>query len=387
MHEYADAIIGVPGQGLNVEQRKRLTIGVELAAKPPFLLFVDEPTSGLDSQTSWAILDLLQRLSQSGQAILCTIHQPSAELFQQFDRVLLMAAGGKTVYFGDVGENAATLTSYFERNGAAYPCPRSANPAEWMLETIGAAPGAAASQIDWARTWKESSEYASVQRELDSLASETTAQGHIHNPRDDPSVSRGGDRTESAQFAASFFTQLSSVTTRGFQHYWRTPSYILSKGILCTVISLYIGFVFYNMPNTIQGLQNQMFAIFLLLNIFNQLVQQTIPLFMSERELFEAREKPSKVYSWPVFLLSQIMIEIPWNSLLAVAMFFCWYYPVGLYRNAEAADQVTERGLLAFLFMWAFMMFTCTFTIMVSPRFPRKASKAGPATATARTAM
>jgi ABC-type multidrug transport system ATPase subunit len=100
MQEYADAVVGVPGEGLNVEQRKRLTIGVELAAKPPLLLFVDEPTSGLDSQTSWAVLDLLEKLSKAGQSILCTIHQPSAMLFQRFDRLLLLAEGGKTVYFG-----------------------------------------------------------------------------------------------------------------------------------------------------------------------------------------------------------------------------------------------------------------------------------------------
>src|SRR3954463_12517267 len=102
MEEYADAVVGVPGEGLNVEQRKRLTIGVELAAKPPLLVFVDEPTSGLDSQTSWAILDLLQKLTKSGQAILCTIHQPSSMLFQRFDRLLLLAEGGRTVYFGEV---------------------------------------------------------------------------------------------------------------------------------------------------------------------------------------------------------------------------------------------------------------------------------------------
>lgn len=72
MQEYADAIVGVPGEGLNVEQRKRLTIGVELAAKPPLLLFVDEPTSGLDSQTSWAILDLLEKLTKSGQYVSLT---------------------------------------------------------------------------------------------------------------------------------------------------------------------------------------------------------------------------------------------------------------------------------------------------------------------------
>jgi ATP-binding cassette, subfamily G (WHITE), member 2, PDR len=132
MDEYADAVVGVPGEGLNVEQRKRLTIGVELAAKPELLLFLDEPTSGLDSQTSWAIYDLMEKLKNSGQAILCTIHQPSAMLFQRFDRLLFLAKGGRTVYFGEVGENSRILANYFERNGA-HKCPDEANPAEWML--------------------------------------------------------------------------------------------------------------------------------------------------------------------------------------------------------------------------------------------------------------
>ena len=58
MEAYADAVVGVPGEGLNVEQRKRLTIGVELAAKPELLLFLDEPTSGLDSQTSLSLIHI-----------------------------------------------------------------------------------------------------------------------------------------------------------------------------------------------------------------------------------------------------------------------------------------------------------------------------------------
>lgn len=117
MEEYSDAVIGVPGEGLNVEQRERLTIGVELAARPQLLLFLDEPTSGLDSQTSWAICDLMDKLTRNGQAILCTIHQPSTMLFQRFDRLLLLAKGGRTVYFGEIGENAKTLMDYFVRNG------------------------------------------------------------------------------------------------------------------------------------------------------------------------------------------------------------------------------------------------------------------------------
>ena len=90
MRTYADAIVGVPGEGLNVEQRKRLTIAVELVARPKLLVFLDEPTSGLDSQTAWSICKLIRKLANHGQAILCTIHQPSAILLEEFDRLLLL---------------------------------------------------------------------------------------------------------------------------------------------------------------------------------------------------------------------------------------------------------------------------------------------------------
>lgn len=72
MEDFAEAIVGTPGEGLNVEQRKLLTIGVELAAKPALLLFLDEPTSGLDSQSSWAIIAFLRKLADNGQAVLAS---------------------------------------------------------------------------------------------------------------------------------------------------------------------------------------------------------------------------------------------------------------------------------------------------------------------------
>jgi ATP-binding cassette subfamily G (WHITE) protein 2 (PDR) len=129
MQDFAEAVVGVPGEGLNVEQRKLLTIGVELAAKPALLLFLDEPTSGLDSQSSWAIIAFLRKLADNGQAVLATIHQPSAILFQEFDRLLFLAKGGKTVYFGDIGKDSRTLLDYFESNGAE-KCGENDNPAE-----------------------------------------------------------------------------------------------------------------------------------------------------------------------------------------------------------------------------------------------------------------
>lgn len=89
------------------------------------------PCSGLDSQTSWAILDLLDTLKNHGQAILCTIHQPSAMLFSRFDRLLFLARGGKTIYYGDVGEESKYLIDYFQRNGSQ-KFPEGVNPAEFM---------------------------------------------------------------------------------------------------------------------------------------------------------------------------------------------------------------------------------------------------------------
>lgn len=217
MQEYSDAIIGVPGEGLNVEQRKRLTIGVELAARPQLLLFLDEPTSGLDSQTSWSICNLMQKLTNNGQAILCTIHQPSAMLFQRFDRLLLLSRG-KTIYFGDIGKNSKDLVNYFVRNGAPQ-CPAGVNPAEYMLEVIGAAPGAH-TEVDWPEVWSHSRERELVQQELERLAIEGNARAKVD------------DGMMYNEFAATSSMQYWQVTKRLFQQYWRSPGYIYSKVIL-----------------------------------------------------------------------------------------------------------------------------------------------------------
>jgi len=352
MDEYADAVVGVPGEGLNVEQRKRLTIGVELAAKPELLLFLDEPTSGLDSQTSWAILDLLEKLAKNGQAILCTIHQPSAMLFQRFDRLLLLKNEGQTVYYGEIGENSSTMINYFVGNGAP-PCPKNANPAEWMLEVIGAAPGHHTDQ-DWFDVWRRSPEYTEVKRELRQFK-------QVH-PSTASTMAR--DKACFREFAAPFWIQMSEVQKRVFQQYWRTPSYVYSKAVLCVSSALFIGFAFFNAPLTEQGLQNQMFAIFMLLTIFSQLVQQIMPHFLTQRALYEVRERPAKTYSWKVFMLSNIIAELPYQTIMAVIMYFCWYYPTGMYRNAIPTNTVHERGALMFLLILAYLIFTSTFAHM-----------------------
>ncbi|KAF4985237.1 hypothetical protein FGRMN_11255 [Fusarium graminum] len=224
MQDYAGAVIGVTGEGLNIEQRKRLTIGVELAARPALLVFFDEPTSGLDSQTSWAISVLIRRLANSGQAILCTIHQPSAILFNQFDRLLLIAPGGKTAFFGDLGDNSSALIDYFERNGAP-PISADANPAEWMLEVIKPSQDESRG-IDWYQVWRDSPEYQQTKNELSrlrDLGSSTTNRRAI------------GNSSQRQEFVASFATQFWEVMMRVSKHFWRSPVYLWSKTALITL--------------------------------------------------------------------------------------------------------------------------------------------------------
>ena len=342
MEKYADAVVGVPGEGLNVEQRKRLTIGVELAAKPKLLVFLDEPTSGLDSQTAWSICQLMRKLANHGQAILCTIHQPSAILMQEFDRLLFLQKGGKTVYFGDLGKGCRTLIDYFESHGSP-KCPPDANPAEWMLEVVGAAPGSHANQ-DYHEVWRNSEEYKAVHAELDRMERELPGK-------------HSNDEEELSEFATGILYQIQLVTIRLFQQYWRSPEYLWSKFFLTIVDELFIGFTFFKADRSLQGLQNQMLSIFMFVVIFNPLLQQYLPNFVQQRDLYEARERPSRTFSWKAFIVSQIITEIPWNILTGTIAFFIYYYPIGFYSNASYADQLHERGALFWLFSVAFFVY------------------------------
>ncbi|KAL4905975.1 hypothetical protein BDW74DRAFT_14933 [Aspergillus multicolor] len=350
MQDFADAIVGTPGEGLNVEQRKLLTIGVELAAKPALLIFLDEPTSGLDSQSSWSICSFLRKLADRGQAVLSTIHQPSAVLFQQFDKLLFLAKGGRTVYFGDIGNESRTLLDYFEGNGAR-TCGGSENPAEYMLEVIGAG-AAGKSDKDWPVIWNESPQFREVHEEID----------RIHKDR--ASAPSDEDDNTHGEYAMPFISQLFSVTMRVFQQYWRDPIYVLAKLILAIASGLFIGFTFFQPDSSQQGFQDVLFSAFMLTSIFSTLVQQIMPRFVVQRSLYEVRERPSKAYSWAAFIIANVAVEVPWQILAGIFSWATYYFPV------YGASQEPHRQGLMLLFVIQFFLFTSTFATFVVSALP-----------------
>ncbi|PPR00573.1 hypothetical protein CVT24_005458 [Panaeolus cyanescens] len=314
--EYADAMVG----SLSIEHKKRTTIAVELAAKPKLLLFLDEPTSGLDSQSAWAIVSFLRSLADKGQAILCTIHQPSAELFQVFDRVLLLKKGGKTVYFGDLGPNAHTLINYFENHGAR-KCVELENPAEYMLDVIGAG-ATASSEQDWHDVWLKSHEVVQVKQEIETIHTEG---------RNKPALTA----EFRSEFATSWFYQMTELFKRDIQAHWRDPTYLMAKFTVHILGALFIGFTFWQSKDTQQGTQNKLFSIFMITILSVPLANQLQVPFIAMRKIYEIRERPSRMYSWTALVASQIFAEIPWNIVGCMLTFFCWYWTVG-YDSARA---------------------------------------------------
>ena len=84
-----DALVGLPGiTGLSTEQRKRLTIAVELVANPS-IIFMDEPTSGLDARAAAIVMRTVRNTVDTGRTVVCTIHQPSIDIFEAFDEVIM----------------------------------------------------------------------------------------------------------------------------------------------------------------------------------------------------------------------------------------------------------------------------------------------------------
>lgn len=323
MEEYADALVGALGAGLNVEQRKKLSIGVELVAKPDLLLFLDEPTSGLDSQSSWAIVQLLRRIARAGQSILCTIHQPSATLFEQFDRLLLLKKGGQTVYFGNIGDNSSIVLDYFEKNGARH-CEEKENPAEYILEAIGA--GATASvKEDWHEIWQRSDECKAVDQKasewIQELANEECTNEEIG--------------TTPTKYATSYLYQFKHVWLRTNLMFWRDLPYIFSKLMLQVTSGLFIGWTFFNPGRSYVGLQDTMFAAFISVIVSAPTMNQIQARAISSRELFEVRESKSNMFHWSLLLITQYMAEIPYQILFSTFFFCASYFPLKVWFEAS----------------------------------------------------
>ena len=375
MRDIAGATIGKTGQGLNQEQRKRVTIGVELASKPELLMFLDEPTSGLDSGAAFNIIRFLRKLADSGQALLVTIHQPSSVLFEYFDELILLKSGGRVVYHGDLGKDSRHLIDYFERNGA-HKCPPRANPAEYMLEAIGAGDPTYQGK-DWGDVWASSPEREERSQEIQAMISSRRSAVANDKTRDD------------REYAMPLGTQVSTVVRRSFTAYWRTPEYMIGKFMLHIFTGLFNTFTFYHIGYESVDMQSRLFSIFMTLTISPPLIQQLQPRFLQFRNIYSSREANSKIYSWFAFTVGATLVEIPYSIIAGTIYYQCWWWgAVGHHSNkfdnayvwmllmlfevffvgfGQAIASFSPNELLASLLVPVFFLFVVSFCGIVVP--------------------
>ncbi|OTB00441.1 hypothetical protein M426DRAFT_267684 [Hypoxylon sp. CI-4A] len=347
LNDLQDAVIS----SLGVELRKRTTIGVELAAKPSLLLFLDEPTSGLDSQSAYSIVTFLKKLCAAGQAIVCTIHQPSSVLIQQFDMVLALNPGGNTFYFGPIGENGKDVIQYFAERGA--PCPPGKNVAEFILETA-ARPHKRpdGTKVNWNEEWLNSPQAQKVIEEIDGLKRIRSTV-----PHDDEAA-----KEQHKEYAASVWTQTVELTKRMFRQYWRDPSYLYGKFFVAVIVGIFNGFTFWKLGYTVQDMQNRMFTCFMIVTIPPTIVNAVVPKFDANMALWEAREYPSRIYGWVAFCTANIVAEIPASILSGVLYWALWCWPSGLASESSlAAGYTFLMSILVFLFMGSWGQWICAF--------------------------
>ena len=350
MEDIADALIGVPGAGLNLEQRKRVTIGVELAAKPE-ILFLDEPSSGLDGQSAYSIIRLLRKLADTGQSILCTIHQPAAELIETFDSLILLVRGGKVAYDGPMGKNCSEPIKYLSTYGR--PCGEHENPAEYFLDVIGAGSRSTVTD-DWADVWLRSEAREARRPNLENMTSTS--------PSEQRSLSEYG-RT----YATPFYVQLSVILERTWLYYWREPDYGISKLLLNVGSSLFNSMTYLQSGPDQRGAYNRVFSGFMSLIVGPPLGLQIEPRFTSLRDVFIHREKESLTYHWTVFVLSAIIIELPYAVITSLVYWLLWYFPVGYFYTPVRAGY-------SFLMYELFAVFATSLAQLCAATMPNLSS-------------
>ncbi|KAM0951253.1 putative ABC-type xenobiotic transporter [Dioscorea sansibarensis] len=328
-----DTLVGVPGvNGLSTEQRKRLTIAVELVANPS-ILFMDEPTSGLDARAAAIVMRAVKNVAETGRTVVCTIHQPSIDIFEAFDELMLIKPGGKLIYSGPLGEQSCKRIPGVPKIKQKY------NPATWMLEVTSTSLEQQLG-IDFAEVYVNSSLYGDNKELVKQLSLPPPGSRELHFP---------------TRFAQNSLVQFKACLWKQYLSYWRSPSYNLARLIFMFFTSVIFGLLFWNHGKRLNNQQNlfdmlgSMYGIVIFTGVNN--CGSVIPFVTAGRNIFY-REIFAGMYSPWTYSLAQVVIEIPCVFILTLMFMLIAYPSIGYYWTA-------------YKFLWFFYTMFCSLLIFV----------------------
>ncbi|XP_061345283.1 ABC transporter G family member 32 isoform X2 [Gastrolobium bilobum] len=344
------ALVGLPGiDGLSTEQRKRLTIAVELVANPS-IVFMDEPTSGLDARAAAIVMRTVRNIVNTGRTIVCTIHQPSIDIFESFDELLFMKRGGELIYAGPLGPKSIELISYFEAIEGVPKIRPGYNPATWMLEVTSSAEENRLG-VDFAEIYRRSNLYQCNQELVESLSRPSSNSKELHFP---------------SKYCRSSFEQFLTCLWKQNLSYWRNPQYTAVRFFYTVIISLMLGTICWRFGakrETQKDLFNamgSMYSAVLFIGITNATAVQPV---VSVERFVSYRERAAGMYSALSFAFAQVMIEFPY--VFGQAMIYS-----SIFYSMSSFVWTVDRFIWYLFFMYFTMLYFTFYGMMTTAVTP-----------------
>ena len=286
-----------------------------------WLVFLDEPTSGLDSFLAESVVSTLKGLARNGRTLVCTIHQPSSEVYAMFDQVCYLARG-QVAYFG----NRPHALDYFS-SSLALQCPTHSNPSDFIIKQLSIIPAdpekSKANIAHIVNTWASSKERAMLESDIDDVARESAKQpawdeDQLHD-------TRGGSR-----YATGFITQTRGILWRSVLAIMRDKMLTKARAGQTLIMGLVIGLIYLRLGNSQSDVQNRVGAVFLM--IMNQSMGSLfgiLNMFAEELPIYQ-REHRAGLYSSYAYYIARSIAEIPTQIVWPFLFVTIAYWMIGL---------------------------------------------------------
>ncbi|KAL5184869.1 Pleiotropic drug resistance protein 1 [Glycine soja] len=339
LNSIRDALVGLPGEsGLSTEQRKRLTIAVELVANPS-IIFMDEPTSGLDARAAAIVMKTVRNTANTGRTVVCTMHQPSIDIFDAFDELLLLKLGGEQIYAGPLGLHCYHLIQYFEAIQGVPKIRDGYNPGTWMLE-VTSAKTEATLKVNFTNVYRNSEVFGRNKQLIQELSIPPQGSKDLHFD---------------SHYSQTLVTQCKACLWKQHLSYWRNTSYTAVKLLITILIALLFGIIFWDIGMKRRKEQDlfdavgSMYASVTFIGTKNSMSVQ--PIIAVERTVFY-REKAAGMYSALPYALAQVIIELPHILVQTLIYGIIVYAMMGF-------DWTTSKFLWYLFFMYfTFLYYT-----------------------------
>lgn len=295
-------------RGLSGGQKRRLSVGVELVARPQILL-LDEPTSGLDSTAAASVVSTLKRIAlEARTTILLTIHQPAEMLFRKADNLLLLSQG-RVAFCGAVAESVEHMQAL------GHTVPPLTSSSEFLLDLVNA----------------DFSDSDTVGKILSAWPTSAAAQSLA--TRLDKSCSGGQDvQRGRSKYATSMVHQTWYLTKRGFLNTLRNPLVVWLRMALYVMLSLLIGTVWLRIAagtpkaDAVPDIAGVLFFIAAFMVFMSVAV---LVAFLEEKQIF-LKERANGTYSVAAYNIAHLIVDTPFMFLQALVCGTICYWLIGL---------------------------------------------------------